>query len=153
MGKSGNINRFKPTDTSWAIKFPECAALLRTTGWFSFFNKTTGFNPEVSHHFTQNFINEIVTFNTLMFELIEDLIAEAIGVPTYGESWFKKIPSSFDPNYFYYQEMKPQIGEKEFHQKILSQNGRKPLVLYRTILHAMTGSHQYLNTMLDFYSI
>ena len=45
MGKSGRINRYEPTDTSWAIKFPECATLFRTTGWFSFFEKITGFNP------------------------------------------------------------------------------------------------------------
>ena len=100
MGKSGRINRHEPTDTSWAIKFPECATLFRTTGWFSFFEKITGFNPEVSHHFSQNFINDTVTFNTLMFELTKYLIAEATGVPIDGESWFKKIPFSLDPNDF-----------------------------------------------------
>ena len=100
MGKSGRINRYEPTDTSWAIKFPECAELFRTLGWFNFFEKITGFNPEVSHHFAQNFINENITFNTLRFEVTEDLISEAIGVPTDGESWFKKIPFSFDPNDF-----------------------------------------------------
>ena len=52
MGKSGKINRFEPTDTSWAIKFLGCETLFRTTGWFSFFEKITGFNPEVSHHFS-----------------------------------------------------------------------------------------------------
>ena len=52
MGKSGRINRYETTDTNWAIKFPKCSALFRTTGWFSFFEKITSFNPEVSHHFT-----------------------------------------------------------------------------------------------------
>ena len=100
MEKSGRINRYEPIDTSWAIKFPKCAALFRTTGWFSFFKKITGFNPKVSHHFAQNFINEAVTFNTLRFELTEDLIAKSICVPTDGESWFKNTPFSFNPNDF-----------------------------------------------------
>ena len=100
MKKSGKINRFDPTDTSWATKFPKCAALFRGAGWFSFFEKIIGFNLEVSHHFSQNLINGTVTFNTLKFELMEDLIAEAIGIPIDGESWFKKIPFSFDPNDF-----------------------------------------------------
>ena len=100
MGKSGNINRFEPTDTNWATKFPECTALFRAAGWFNFFEKITGCNPEVSHHFAQNFINGTVESNTLKFELTEDLIAEATSVLIDGESWFKKIPFSFDPNDF-----------------------------------------------------
>ena len=107
MGKSGSINRYEPTDTSWAIKFPECATLFKTAGCFSFFGKIIGFNPKVSHHFTQNFINKTVTFHTLGFELTEDLIVESIGVPTDGESRFKNIPFSFDLTISYYQEMKP----------------------------------------------
>ena len=41
-----------------------------------------------------------MTFITLSFELTEDLISEAIGVPTDREAWFKKIRFSFDPNDF-----------------------------------------------------
>ena len=52
MKKSGKINGFVPTYTSWAMKFPECAELFRVAGWFSFFEKIVGFNPEVSHHFS-----------------------------------------------------------------------------------------------------
>ena len=50
--------------------------------------------------FPKKFINDIITFDTLKFELTEDLIAEAIGVPIDRESWFKKIPFSFNPNNF-----------------------------------------------------
>ena len=84
MGKSGKINRFEPTDISWVTKFPECAVLFRAAGWFRFFEKITGFNPEVSHHFAQNFIDGTVTFNTLKFELTEDLIAEATSISIDG---------------------------------------------------------------------
>ena len=86
MGKSGKINRYDPTNTSWAIKFPECAELFRKIGWFNFFERINGFNPEVSHLFAQNFINKTMTFSTLRFVLTEDLIVEAIGVPTDGEA-------------------------------------------------------------------
>ena len=153
MGKSGKINRFEPTDTSWAIKFPECATLFRIAGWLSFFENITGFNSEVSHHFSQNFINEIVTLNTLRFELTEYLIDEATGVQIGGESQFKKSLLALTLIIFYYHEMKPQIGAKGFNQKKLSQNGKKQLVLYIIILHTMAGLHQYLNTTLYFYNI
>ena len=100
MGKSGKINKFEPTDISWATKFPECAVLFREAGWFSFFKKIASFNPEVLDHFAQNFINGTVTFNNLKFELTKDLITEASGIPIDGESWFKKIPFGFEPNDF-----------------------------------------------------
>ena len=41
-----------------------------------------------------------MTFNTLKFHIIEDLIGEATGILIDGESWFKKICFSFDPNDF-----------------------------------------------------
>ena len=84
MNKSGNINRFDPIDTSWATNFPECATLFRMAGWFSFFEKITDFNPEVSYSFAQNFINDTITFDTLKFELTKDLMVEAIGVSRDG---------------------------------------------------------------------
>ena len=46
MKKSGKTNRFEPTVTSWANDFLECVALFKRVGWFSFFEKITGFNPE-----------------------------------------------------------------------------------------------------------
>ena len=100
MQNNGNINRFELTDTSWATNFPKCAALFRMAGQFSFFEKITGFNPEVLYHFSHNFINDTITFDTLKFDLTEDLIAEATGVSRDGELWFKKIPFSFDPSDF-----------------------------------------------------
>ena len=105
-GKSGKINRFEPTDISWATKFPKCATLFRTIGCFTFFEKITSFNPKVSHHFAQNFINDIVTFDTLRFEVTEDLIAEAMGVQIEGESWFKRFLSVLILMFSYYREMK-----------------------------------------------
>ena len=50
-----------------------------------------------------NFINDTVTFDTLKFDLTEDLIVEATSVSRDGELWFKKIPFSFDPSDFLLQ--------------------------------------------------
>ena len=100
MRRSGKTNRFEPTDTSWSTNFLECAALFRMAGWFSFFENITGFNPKVSYRFAQNFINDTVTFDTLKFQLKEDLIAQATSVSRDGELWFKNIPFSFDPSDF-----------------------------------------------------
>ena len=71
MKKSGKINIFKPSDTSWANDFLECATLFKRVGWFSFFERITGFNRKFSYRFAQNFIKETVTFDTLKFELTE----------------------------------------------------------------------------------
>ena len=100
MRKSGKINRFDPTDTSWAMKFPKCAELFRAAGWFGFFETIIGFNAEVSHHFAQNLINGTVTLNTIKLELTEGLVAEAIGILVGGESWFKKNSFIFNANDF-----------------------------------------------------
>ena len=69
MKKSGKTNMYEPTDTSWENDFPECATLFKSVGWFNFFEKITGFNLEVSYHFSHNFIKDTVTFDTFKFEL------------------------------------------------------------------------------------
>ena len=85
MKKSGKINKFEPTDTSWENDFHECAALFKREGWFSFFERIRGFNLELSYHFSQGFIKDTVTFDTLKFEVEEELIAKATGVSRDGE--------------------------------------------------------------------
>ena len=80
--------------------FPECAALFQRDGWFNYFERIDGFNPEVSYHFTHGFDRDIVSFYTLKFELTEELIAEARGIALAGELWFKKMPFTFNPKYF-----------------------------------------------------
>ena len=50
-------------------------------------------------------VKDIVTFDTLKFELIEELIAEATSISREGEMWFKKIPFSFNPKDFLLPEI------------------------------------------------
>ena len=52
------------------------------------------------NHFTRGFIKDIVAFDTLKFELTEELLAEGTGVSRDGELWFKNIPFSFNPKDF-----------------------------------------------------
>ena len=90
-------------DMSQENEFPDYVELFKRVGWFTFFERIKGFNPEVSYHFTQGFNNDTVTFNTLKFELTEELITEATCISREGEMWFKKIPFSFNPKDFLLQ--------------------------------------------------
>ena len=65
MKKSGNTNSYEPTDTSWENDFLECEALFKRGVLFNFFENIIGFNPEVSYNFSQNFIKDTITFDTL----------------------------------------------------------------------------------------
>ena len=65
MKKSGKTNRFEPTDMSWENEFPNCVALFKREGWFTFFERITGFNPEVAYRFAHGFSNDTVTFDIL----------------------------------------------------------------------------------------
>ena len=107
MKKGGKTNRFEPTDTILENEFPDCETLFQRDGWFNFFERITGFNPKVSYHFAQGLVKDTVTFDTLKFELIEELIAEATGIVRDGELSFQKIPFTFDPKYFLLLEIEP----------------------------------------------
>ena len=100
MKKSGKTNRFEPTDTSWENEFFDCGVFFKLLGWFTFFERITSFNPEVSYRFSLGFMKDMVTFDTLKFELTEELIAKATDILRDGEMWFKKIPFSFNPKDF-----------------------------------------------------
>ena len=106
MKKGGKTNRYEPTDTIWENNFPNCATLFQRVGWFNFFERIKGFNPEVSYHFAQGFIKDTVTFDTLKFEPTEELIAEATGIARDGELCFKKIPFTFNPKDFLLPKIK-----------------------------------------------
>ena len=69
MRKGGKTNRYEPIDTIWGKYFSNCAALFQRDGWFNYFERINGFNPEVSYHFAQGFDKYTVTFDTLKFEL------------------------------------------------------------------------------------
>ena len=107
MKKSGKTNRYEPTDTSCTNDFLECVALFKRECWFNFFEKITGFNLEVSYHFTQNFIKDTVTFDTLKFELKEELILK-LHVYQERENYGLKISlSALTQRISCYQRLKP----------------------------------------------
>ena len=64
--------------------------MFQRAGWFDFFERIKGFNPEVSYHFAQGFDKDTVTFDTLKFELTKELVLEDIGIANDGEMCFKK---------------------------------------------------------------
>lgn len=59
-------------------------------GWYSFFEIIRGYKFEVTSYFSKNYIGLSINSHTLIFELNEVLIIEAMGLPAEGERWFKK---------------------------------------------------------------
>ena len=74
--------------------------LLKDTGWFTFFEKITGYNVEVSREFAKKFIGTGIGFYSIIFEVSETSIAKAIGLSVDGDRWFKKFPFEVDMNLF-----------------------------------------------------
>ena len=113
IGKSGKINRAKPTDVSWIEKFLGCVELFQKAGWLDFFKRIDGYNTEVSYKFAQCYNQDMVVFDTLKFRLTVDLVAEATGIKNEGEMWFKSCLSLLMPRGICYL-MLPQIGAKAY---------------------------------------
>ena len=73
MKRSGKTNRAKPSDMSWVQTFPDCTRLLLEVGWLSFLERIDGYHTKVSYKFVQCLDKDIVTFDTLKFELTREL--------------------------------------------------------------------------------
>ena len=73
----------------------DCARLFLEAGWLSFFEKIDGYHTEVSYKFAQCLDKDIVTFDTLKFDLTRELIAEATRIPDEGEYWVSQTQSIF----------------------------------------------------------
>ena len=106
MKKSDKTNRVEPTDTSWVEIFPDCATMFQRAGWFDFFQRIDGFNPEVSYGFSQGLDKTTASFDTLKFELTRELIVESKCIVDDGDFWFKKIPFTFNSKDFLLPEVK-----------------------------------------------
>ena len=65
--------------------------MLRNAGWFVFFEKIIGFNMKVSTEFARTFTGMRVEFDSISFHISEQSIAEATGLSTEGEKWFKRL--------------------------------------------------------------
>ena len=85
MKRSGKKNRAEPSDMSWVHTFLYYARLFLEAGWSSFFEKIDGYHIEVSYNFAQCLDKDILTFDTLKFDLTRELLAEATGIPNEGE--------------------------------------------------------------------
>ena len=79
--------------------------MFQRAGWFDFFQRIDVFNPEVSYGFAQGFDKNIVSFDSLKFELTRELIVEATWIEDEGDFWFKKIPFTFNPKDFIFPEV------------------------------------------------
>ena len=86
----GMICRLEPDNTQWILQFPRSAQLMRNAGWFSFCEKLQGYHKQVTMSFIKNYKDGVAQLKSLKIMVNEESIAEAIGVPTQGEIWFKQ---------------------------------------------------------------
>ena len=63
------------------------------------------------------FGKDIVTFDTLKFNLTRELLAEATGIPNEGKYWFKKVPFTFDAHKYLLPDVVADWGKGVHIQK------------------------------------
>ena len=85
----GFICRLEPNNIDWIKQLPRSAKLMQKSRWFNFCEKLQGYHSQMTMSFIENYKDERVQLQSLTVRVNEDSIAEAIGVPTQGEKWFK----------------------------------------------------------------
>ena len=88
--RSGKFCRLKPMDLKWAEEFSQCAKMMVDAGWFSLFERFSGYNVEVTKSFSNIYRKSSMNFQTLNFKVNEGSIAEATWFAIKGERWLKK---------------------------------------------------------------
>ena len=71
--------------------------MMQDAGWFPFCERLQGHNEQVTRAFIKKYNDEAVWFEDLQIIVNEETIAEAVGVSSEGEKWFKK--QSFEADY------------------------------------------------------
>ena len=71
---AGKICKLEPTNVKWAEEFPKCAEMMQNGGWFSFCERLSGHNLEVTNAFVKNYKASSVIFQTLSFKVNEATI-------------------------------------------------------------------------------
>ena len=93
---NGKPHTFEPIDTQWAKEHPQCAQLLMNIGWFTFFERITRYNVEVSQEFAKKFTSTVIDFASISFEVSRASIGEATRLSVDGDKWFKNFPFKAD---------------------------------------------------------
>ena len=83
--------------------------MFQRDGWFYFFERIKGFNPEVSNGFAQCFDKDTVTFDTLRFELTKELISKTTGIAREKEPMYEHVRETLDDD----QEKDLENDEKQ----------------------------------------
>ena len=79
--------------------YPACSDIFKRGGWYEHFCGLSGPHVEVSKAFARSFDGEKAEFKSLTLTVTEQSIAEATGLPTEGDKWFKRVsltPSDFN---------------------------------------------------------
>jgi primosomal protein N'' len=71
-------------------EFQFARELFLKNGWFSFFDKFTGYNDEIALHFTRDYNGKKAQIGDFSILVSERTIAQATGLRREGSRWFKK---------------------------------------------------------------
>ena len=88
MGKSGIINRIKPSIVDQGNEVVH--QILQGSGFYDFLQKFSGENYGVSMAFAKSFDGQQVYVGSLKSKVTKSFISEATGLPMEGEKWYKK---------------------------------------------------------------
>ena len=76
-----------------------CSELFKEKGWYNYCDGITGYHLEVTKAFAQSFDDQKADFQSLTLRVTENSIAEATGISTEGDKWFKRVslkPSDYN---------------------------------------------------------
>ena len=93
---SGHVLRIEPKNIEWISKFPIDTAKLKEAGWYTLCERIGDYNVEVTKSFCQNFKDSVVNVGGFEFSVIEESIAQDIGIAHEGEKLFKRQPIDED---------------------------------------------------------
>ena len=88
------LNRHETTEYGQLLATPEfsaCTELFIRAGWHSFLTNLQGHDDAVSLQFTLGFDGNTAKVGSLVFQVTEESIAQAIGLPRTGDRCFKNF--------------------------------------------------------------
>ena len=74
-------SRLEPAEFNSTDIHETCMEIFESKQWVNFFEKLNGNNEQVSLAFAETFDGERVIVGNLHFRLLEDILAQVIGLP------------------------------------------------------------------------
>ena len=132
------LNRYEPTEYGQLLATPEflaCNELFIRAGWHSFLTNLQGHDDAVSLQFALGFDGHTDKVGSMVFQLMEESIAQATGLPHTGDRWFKNFRLlSKDYDYVFKPEFLAVKGEKGFSKLWIREEFLNSLVIITKLI-------------------